>query len=136
MLIIHNERIARLVSELAEREQRPVEQIIEAMADQYAAQVTLPVADPMKRLRARFYAKARTYWVAENNAERLALTDEVLDKAFVMFDSEGKPLLQQDIQSDEQLPALYRLADRVEFYSGDPTAARRGDFLAHSSGAL
>jgi hypothetical protein len=60
------------------------------------------VAD--RELRPKLYQMAREYWGEVGDAERLALTDEELDKQFWLFDNDGIPRLKSDQGKVELLP--------------------------------
>lgn len=44
-----------------------------------------------RKLRPKLYEKARAYWRKVGDQEKLALSDEQLDKTFWLFDHEGMP---------------------------------------------
>lgn len=90
-------------TELARREQRPVEAVLESMLAQYA-----PASEPesesldsdddamMREFRQKLYRIARDYWRQVGNEERLKLTDAELDVQFWLIDHEGIPRLKSE----------------------------------------
>ena len=63
-----------------------------------------------KRIRPKMYARARAYWKANGDHERLALTDEQLDKQFWLFDPEGIPRLKADQDKISLPPDPFEIA--------------------------
>src|SRR5262245_49526590 len=106
-----SETLAARLQRVAEQEQRPVENVIEDMLDNYALLASIPpdVEDKvayiaaMREVRPKIYAKARDYWRRTGNQERLALTDKELDEQFWVIDHEGIPRLKSE-QGTVQLP--------------------------------
>lgn len=60
--------------------------------------------EAQKEIRPKLYARARAFWKESGDLERMALTDDDLDKQFWLFDSEGIPRLKAD-QGKISLPA-------------------------------
>jgi hypothetical protein len=106
-LVIH-EPIATRLREIAERENRPVEAVLETLVQQYAPRrgpadedIEVPPDIPeedlpayreaVRELRPKLYEIAREYWQRVGDSERLSLTDEELDKVFWLIDHEGIP---------------------------------------------
>ena len=52
-----------------------------------------------RRLRPKLYRIARRYWLKVGDTERLALTDEELDKVFWLIDHEGIPRFKSEKDS-------------------------------------
>jgi hypothetical protein len=99
VLVIHDEQLARQLQDIAESEKRPVEDVLKSLLTQYTphAPLSTEVIDAaVERMRRYAYEQARHYWRETGNKERLALTDEELDKQFWLFDSEGIPRLQSE----------------------------------------
>ena len=65
-----------------------------------------------RRLRPKLYRISRRYWLKVGDTERLALTDEELDKVFWLIDHEGIPRFKSEKDS-VQLPPdpLEKLVD-------------------------
>ena len=101
---IQDEQLAQRLRQIAERENRQVEDVLRTMVAQYPA---VPPAEPvtdaaaLKRVRRKAYAKARRYWQSVGDTTKAALTDEQLDEQFGAFDEEGIPRLKSELQSLE-----------------------------------
>jgi predicted transcriptional regulator len=102
------DELARKLEEIARRENRPVDEVIESLIKQYGTSIgsTRQVRDDeaahqaaLEELRPKLYRMAREYWREVGNEERLALTDEQLDEQFWLFDHEGIPRLKSDRDS-------------------------------------
>ncbi len=87
-----NERDVQRLREIAQREHRPVEEIVSELIDSYTSQTQASVSE----YRAKLYAYARRYWATVNDGERLSLTDEQLADLFWCIDPEGVPRLKPD----------------------------------------
>ncbi|MBX3085162.1 MAG: hypothetical protein KF716_26245 [Anaerolineae bacterium] len=105
---IHDEQLARQLQQIAERENRPVEDVLKTMVDQYPAPSTTTdearaarKKEAVTRVRRKAYAKARQYWDSVGDKAKVALTDEELDAQFVRFDEEGIPRLKSELTSLE-----------------------------------
>jgi hypothetical protein len=100
---IHDEELARQLQQIAEREKRPVEDILKTMVARYPAAPTERPdnSDAVKRVRRKAYAKARLYWQSVGDTEKAAMTDEELDEQFGRFDEEGIPRLKSEMKSLE-----------------------------------
>lgn len=119
------EELAERIREIARRENRSPDDVLKMLIDRYVPQTTLEedetflLSDPriqeaMKRMRPKFYARARAYWQQTNDQERLALTDEQLDEQFWLFDKDGIPRLKSDAgKFERQVNPLVRLAARA-----------------------
>jgi len=88
-----------------------------------------PNEDAVRQVRLRAYARARRYWQAAGDAERLALTDAELDEQFWLIDYEGVPRLKSeqgtiDIPPDSLL-RLGEIADQADFRSGQTDISGR-----------
>jgi len=103
---IQDEELARRLRQIAERENRPVEDVLKTLIDQYPGetpdeQVEREAGEAVKRVRRNAYAKARRYWQSVGDTAKAALTDEELDEQFGMFDEEGIPRLKSELKSLE-----------------------------------
>ena len=122
-LIINEQDIQRL-RDIAKRENRPIEEIVSQMIENYASHsdnrlVDAPRGDAHSGYRLKLYAQARRYWEATHDAQRLSLTDAQLDEQFWCIDPEGIPRLKSDqdvitLPSDGLL-AMVQLAEREGF---------------------
>lgn len=124
-----SENLQELIRAVARQKQRDPEELLELLLHQYETiagldQITprpstsltdddieLPVgtADPtayraaVRAMRPKLYRMARRYWLEQGDIERLALTDEELDKVFWLIDEEGRPRFKSE-QSIYQPP--------------------------------
>ena len=101
-------RLAVQLTEIARREQRSPEDVLETMFAQYKRSAepvdTSANEAEVQELRRRFYNRARDYWRSVGDDERLALTDEQLDDQFWLFDQDDIPRLKSDAGQFELLP--------------------------------
>ncbi len=124
-LSISNE-LAEQLYEIAEREHRTVEEVLAEMVAQRKISASLSLSQStladedievpadiqnkavyraaVIQMRPKLYQIARRYWQAMGDQERLALTDEQLDKKFWLIDSEGIPRLKSE-QGTVTLPS-------------------------------
>lgn len=58
----------------------------------------------VRAMRPKLYEKAREYWRQVGDTERLALTDEVLDRVFWLIDHEGIPRFLSEREQITLLP--------------------------------
>jgi len=105
-----NQKLAERLQEIARRENRPVEDIIESWVDRYAPTSAGPADNDIevppditdeqqkaayraaiRQMRPKLYAKAREYWRKVGDTERLKLTDAELDQQFWLIDQDGVP---------------------------------------------
>jgi hypothetical protein len=103
------DNLAVQLAEIARREQRSPEEVLEAMFAQYqrgavSTATSSAQGEEIQELRRRFYTRARDYWRSVNNEQRLALTDEQLDEQFWLFDQDDIPRLKSDEGQFELLP--------------------------------
>ena len=92
------------VQEIARRENRLVEDVLESMVQNYhVTNATPPTPEDgeayesaMRELRPKLYARARRYWQQVGDEQRLKLTDDELDELFWLFDNDGIPRLKSD----------------------------------------
>ena len=130
-LVIGEQNAARL-REIAEREQRPVEEVISRMIEVYntAADDKHEIDEVEREVLTKIYAEARAYWRQVGDGERLKLTDEQLDEQFWIIDPDGIPRLKSE-QDKIQLPenGLLRMARLAE--ERGPNPAARTDISEH-----
>ena len=105
--------LAEKLRTIAEREHRPVADVIETMIHKYDAPPSeslpplptlgeiLAEMDPpqqalYREFRQKLYVIAREYWQRTGNQERLALTDGQLDDQFWLIDHEDIPRLKSE----------------------------------------
>lgn len=103
---IQDEQLAQRLRQIAERENRPVEEVLKTLVEQYPGEVSSEPdvhepSDTVKRVRRKAYAKARQYWHSVGDSAKTALTDEELDEQFGRFDEEGIPRLKSELKSLE-----------------------------------
>jgi hypothetical protein len=97
---LRSDLIERL-NAIARLEGRPVDEIIERLLEGYTTKPSAghPLPDPetlMQEFRAKAYAIARDHWRRIGDQERLALSDDDLDKDFWLIDSSGIPRLKSE----------------------------------------
>jgi hypothetical protein len=141
MLVINDEQLAKKLQEIADREHRPVEELLAEMIEQYppessanALKSEAPKPDKseaVKQARRKVYAMARRYWESVGDMAKAAMTDEELDKDFGAFDEEGIPRLRHELKSLDPPPGSLAyaamIAERGTFRSGKPDLARRSE---------
>jgi predicted DNA binding CopG/RHH family protein len=76
---IRDEQLARQLQQIAERENRPVEDVLRTMVAQYSTEMPSASAKPdkseaVKRVRRKAYAKARHYWQSVGDIKKAAMT--------------------------------------------------------------
>lgn len=103
---VHDEQLARQLEEIAEREQRPVEEVLKTMVAQYPLNAPTEEADSRhnyaaQHIRRKAYAKARAYWVQMGDTEKASMSDARLDEEFAVFDQKGIPRLKSELASFE-----------------------------------
>lgn len=100
-----SDELARRLRDLAQRQNRTVEEFLADVVEQVTPPAPQRPAriedDPryqaaQKKLRPRYYERARRYWAEVGDNERLGLTDEQLDEQFWLFDQDGIPRLKSD----------------------------------------
>jgi hypothetical protein len=134
MLVIHDEQLAKQLQQIAEQENRPVEDVLKSMLARYP--LPRPRQEPeydsqeaVRRVRRKVYAKARRYWESVGDTEKAALTDEELDEQFGVFDEEGIPRLKSELDTLEPPPGSLAYAAMIaregHLRSGKPDLARR-----------
>lgn len=133
---IQDEQLAQRLRQIAERENRPVEEVLKTLVDQYPGEGSSEPAvseptDAVKRVRSTVYAKARHYWQSVGDIAKMALTDEELDEQFGRFDEEGIPRLKSELQSLEppvgSLAYAAKIAREANIRTGNPVDAARAD---------
>ncbi len=133
---IHDEELARQLQQIAERENRPVEDVLKTMVarDPAAPSAETPTPDTSelrKRVRRKAYAKARLYWQSVGDTEKAAMTDEELDEQFAVFDEEGIPRLKSEMKSLEppvgSLAYAAKIAREFDIRTANPVDASRAD---------
>jgi hypothetical protein len=134
MLVIHDEQLAKDLQKIAEREHRPVEDILKSMVAQYPPQIAenptqAESSEAVKGVRRKAYAKARAYWESVGDSAKSTLTDDELDEQFGRFDEEGIPRLKSELKSLEPPPGSLayaaKIAETSQLNSGKPDLARR-----------
>ena len=77
MLVIHDEALARQLEQIAQRENRPVEDVIKSMVDHYPREAPAEapasgMSEEVKRVRRKIYAMARRHWESVGDSAHLA----------------------------------------------------------------
>ena len=103
---IHDEQLAKRLEKIAERENRPVEDVLKAMVAQYPAEPPTETVKSNKGravnpVRRKAFVKARQYWQAIGDTLKASMSDEELDEQFGAFDEEGIPRLKSELKSLE-----------------------------------
>lgn len=131
---IEDEQLARRLQQIAEQENRPLEDVLRTMVEQYPAPARSGderTSEAVRQVRRKIYAMARRYWESVGDAAKAALTDEALDEQFGAFDEEGIPRLKSELKSLEppvgSLAYAARLAKEAGLRSGKPDVARRSE---------
>lgn len=133
---IQDEQLARRLRQIAERENRPVEDVLKTLIDQYPGETTTEpgvheTSDAVKQVRRKAYAKARRYWQSAGDTVKATLTDEELDEQFGAFDEEGIPRLKSELKSLEppvgSVAYAAKIAREANIRTGNPVGAVRAD---------
>ena len=132
---IQDEQLAQQLRQIAERENRPVEDVLRSMVEHYPTRASeKPVApamrDAVRRVRRKAYAKARRYWQPVGDTARAALTDEELDAVFGAFDEVGIPRLKSELSPEPPVGSLAhsaKIAAEANIRTGNPVDAARAD---------
>lgn len=134
MLTIHDEQLVRRLEEIAQQENRPVEDVIKSLVKQHESAQAPSSARPersegVKQVRRKIYRIARREWEAMGDTEKAAMTDAELDEQFAFFDKEGIPRLKSEVTSMEPPPGSLAYAAKMsrlnDFHSGKPDMAER-----------
>jgi hypothetical protein len=115
---IQDERLTRRLRQIAERENRPVEDVLKTLVNQYPGEISTEpdvheTNDVVKRVRRKAYAKARHYWQSVGDTTKAALTDEELDQQFGAFDEGGIPRLKSELKPLEPPVSSLAYAARI-----------------------
>ncbi|HML23113.1 MAG TPA: hypothetical protein PKD09_15780 [Aggregatilinea sp.] len=133
---VHDEELARRLREIAARENRPVEEVLKTLVDQYPAEKlddpgARAPSDAVKRVRRKAYTKARQYWQSVGDGEKVALTDDELDEQFGVFDEDGIPRLKSELASLEppvgSLAYAAKIAREANIRTENPIDASKAD---------
>ncbi len=129
---IHDEQLARALQQIAEQENRPVEDVLRELLAQYPGQRPAENSgssedDVVRHVRRKAYSKARLYWQSVGDAAKAALSDERLDAEFATFDEEGIPRLKSELVSLEppagSLAYAAKMAREANIHTGNPLDA-------------
>lgn len=119
--LIINDALADKLRMIAKSENRPVEDVLQTMVEKYVSDLSSGPADDdieilsdvqdkaayratVREMRPKLYEIAREYWQRVGDQQRLAMTDEELDKEFWLIDHEGIPRLKSE-KNNLELPA-------------------------------
>jgi hypothetical protein len=136
IITIQDEQLAQQIQEIAERENRPVEDVLRTMVNQYPVErepirerTEAEKREAIRRVRQKVYAQARQYWQSAGDTAKAALTDAELDEQFGAFDEEGIPRLKSELKSLDPPPGSLAYAAKIArenpIDSGDPYLALR-----------
>jgi hypothetical protein len=132
MLTIHDEQLIHQLEQLAQQENRSVEDLLKSMVAHRNAAHATPTTKPersdsVKQVRRKIYRLARREWKEMGDEEKAALTDEQLDEQFAYFDEEGIPRLKSEVTPSEppvgSLAYAAKRAREFNFRSGRPDLA-------------
>jgi hypothetical protein len=137
MLVIRDEQIIQQLQALAERQQRPVEDILKTMLESYKVEAAANAPDVSARvaqLKQKLYARARKYWQEKEDIQRSELSDDVLNSLFWGFDVEGIPYLKSDVDPENPprnplLNMALKSLDREMTFQGTGVARRSREIL-------
>lgn len=111
---IKDEELIADLQQIAQRENRPLEDVLKTMV-RYYPKPQAPILsyqmsddddylerqDPQVRdIYLRAYEEARAYWRGVGDSDKADLTDEQMDRLFWSFDEEGVPRLKDEMPSD------------------------------------
>lgn len=130
-LVLRSDLVERIQA-IARREERPVDEVIEAMLARYSVPEEVhstpsdltEVTSRLRQDRLRLYERARRYWRSTNN-ERQHLTDAQLDEQFWLFDNEGVPRLKTEQGMIQLSPDPLRTM--IAVMDSNPAIAWRGE---------
>lgn len=153
-----SENLQELILAVARQQHRDPEELLELMLRQYEMatessqiaprpsmsltdedlEIPANTADPkayraaVRAMRPKLYRIARRYWLEQGDIERLALTDEELDKVFWLIDHEGRPRFKSE-QGIYQPPPdpLEDLIGVIETQNTDLSMTVRESVAAH-----
>src|SRR5258708_29254086 len=96
--LVIKEQDAKRLQEIAQREKRPVEEVVSQMIEAYASRretggAQVEMGKERSSYMMKLYAPTRRYWDSVNDSERLSLTDEQLDDQFWCIDPKCIPRL-------------------------------------------
>jgi hypothetical protein len=114
MLVIRDEQLTKKLRQIAERENRPVEDVLLSMVAQYPDEapekaVKSEKSEAVRQVRHKVYNKARQYWESVGDTAKAAMTDE----EFGAFDEEGIPRLKSELDSLEPPPGSLAYAAMI-----------------------
>jgi hypothetical protein len=138
MLVIHDEQLAQQLQKIAERENRPVEDVLKAMVAQYPTEAPIrnDRSEAVKRVRRKAYTKARQYWQSVNDSAKASLSDDALDEQFGRFDEEGIPRLKSELSSLEppvgSLAYAAKIAREANIHTHNPVDASQADEILNT----
>ncbi|MEO8608321.1 MAG: hypothetical protein ABI690_10585 [Chloroflexota bacterium] len=141
MLVIHDEQLAKELQKIAERERRPVEDVLKSMVAHYPAEAVENISksepsEAVKRVRRKAYAKARLYWQSVGDTAKAEMTDEKLDEQFGAFDEAGIPRLKSELKSLEPPPGSLayaaKMAKQSNLHTGNPNLASQAEDILNT----
>jgi hypothetical protein len=122
---IQDETLARQLQTIAEREDRPVEDVLKAMVAQYPVRPEVrpqespeDIAESIRQVYRKAYNKARAYWESVGDTVRAAMTDAELDEQFGAFDEEGIPRFKSELPPEPPVGSLAYAAKIIEEQGG------------------
>jgi hypothetical protein len=140
-----SEKLAERLKQIAARQQRPVEMVLEELIDKYDDPLYDAVPEDIEDkesyvkalhvVRPKLYAIAREYWQKVGDQARLALTDKELDEQFWLIDPSGIPRLKTE-QGTIELPTdpLDAIIGLIEDGPSNLSSSVRETMAAHYRG--
>lgn len=105
---ITDAKLAADLQAISAQENRPVEAILRELITQYRTGTTTlsddTLADEIRQMRHRAYARARRYWASVGDTAKANLTDTELDTQFGVFDEAGIPRLKSELDDHPLAP--------------------------------
>lgn len=106
--VVISGKLAQRLQQIAQQKQRSIEDVLEDALDLVedaisSADQASHDEEAIRQVNAKIYAMARDYWRRVGDQERLALTDDELDKQFWLIDHDGIPRLKSE-QGTVELP--------------------------------
>ena len=139
MLTINDEQVAKQLRAIAEREQRPVDEVIKSLLEHYP----LP-PEPMqqeaitarvRQMRLEAYENARQHWREHGDTQKANLTDAELDEQFWLVDADGIPRLKSERGTIELPPGSGALLAESVVNANIPSGGKPID-VAHADDIL
>lgn len=115
MLVLHDEQITKRLEEISVLEQRPIDEIVKSLLEQYQPHLSpaLNAQPTIQLIRQKAYTKARRYWHEVGDAGKAGLTDVEMDAQFGCFDENDIPRLKSELVGYEPQPGTLAYAGKI-----------------------